>query len=131
MAAFGQIWSKSQESAIEPVVDRPFDHAPTRNGLRRRAGRGAVPEPMKILEACSRGGEVAFVDQGLGVDDGSPEVGKIHRLRESRVGHEPAGDIGCDEGCRRHTQEQRKQGDRLSPTRVEMRRMIAASYDSD
>jgi hypothetical protein len=55
----------------------------------RQVGRGAVPEFIKILEGGSRGGEIAFVDQGLGVDDGSSEVGTIHRRRESHVGREP------------------------------------------
>jgi hypothetical protein len=54
------LWSKSQESAIEPAVDRPVDHAPTRGGLPRRAGHGAVPDFITILEAGSRGGEVAL-----------------------------------------------------------------------
>jgi hypothetical protein len=84
------MWSKRQESAIEPAVDSPVDHAPTRDGLGRRTGHG-VPEFIKILEAGSRGGEVA---------DGSSEVGTIHRRRESRVGREPAA-VGCDEGRRR------------------------------
>jgi hypothetical protein len=84
------MWSKPQESAIELAVDRTVDHPPTRDGLRRRAGHGAVPEFIKILEAGSRGGEVALVDQGLGVGDGSSEVGKIHRRRENRVGRETA-----------------------------------------
>jgi hypothetical protein len=88
--------SKRQERAIEIAVDHP----PTRDGLRRRAGHGAVPEFIKILEAGSRGGEIAFADQGLGVDDGNSEVGTSHRRRESRVGREPA-DVGCDEGRRR------------------------------
>jgi Protein adenylyltransferase SelO len=47
------------------AVDRPVDHAPTRDGLRRRAGRGVVPERIKILEACSRGGEVALSTRAL------------------------------------------------------------------
>jgi hypothetical protein len=55
------IWSKRQEGAIEVAVDRPVDHAPTRDAL-RRAGHGAVPEFIKIPEAGSRGGEVAFGD---------------------------------------------------------------------
>jgi hypothetical protein len=69
-------------------------------GLRRRAGHGTVPQFIKILEAGSRGGEIAFVDQGIGVDDGRSEVGTIHRRQESRVGREPA-DVGCGEGRRR------------------------------
>jgi hypothetical protein len=87
------MWSKSQESAIEPAVDRPVDDAPTRDGLRRRAGHGAVPEFIKILEAGSRGGELVFADQGVGVGDGCPNVGKIaDRRGKSRAGHEPAGE---------------------------------------
>jgi hypothetical protein len=45
------MWSKPQESAIESAVDRPVDHPPMRDGLRSRAGHGAVPEFIKILEA--------------------------------------------------------------------------------
>jgi hypothetical protein len=31
------MWSKPQESAIEPAVDRPVNHPPTRDGLESRA----------------------------------------------------------------------------------------------
>jgi hypothetical protein len=61
----GPMWSKSQEGAIEPAVDRPVDHAPTRDGLPRRAGHGAVPDFITILEAGSRGGEVALSTRTL------------------------------------------------------------------
>src|ERR1700733_5726460 len=60
------MWSKPQESAIEPAVYRPVNHPPTRDGLGSRAGHGAVPEFINILEAGSRVGEVAPVDHGLG-----------------------------------------------------------------
>src|ERR1700689_886775 len=93
------MWSKPQESAIEPAVDRPVNHPPTRDGLGSRAGHGAVPEFIKILEAGSRGGEVAPVDHGLGVGDGSSEVGKIHRQPESRVGRESAGTLAATKGA--------------------------------
>jgi hypothetical protein len=53
--------SKRQERAIEIAVDRPVDHPPACDGLRRRAGHGAVPQFIKILEAGSRAGEIAFV----------------------------------------------------------------------
>jgi hypothetical protein len=59
------MWSKSQKGAIEPAVDRPVDHAPTRDGLPRRAGHGAVPDFITILEAGSRGGEVALSTRTL------------------------------------------------------------------
>jgi hypothetical protein len=65
--AHGRIWptwSKSQESAIEPAVDRPVDHAPTRDGL--RGVELATAQPQILSRSLrSRSGEVAFVGPGL------------------------------------------------------------------
>jgi hypothetical protein len=98
------MWSKSQESTIKPAVDRPVDDAPTRDGLRRRAGHGVVPGFIKILDAGSRGAEAALSIKALASATAALTSERSQIVGEGRAGREPAGDIGCDEGRRRHTQ---------------------------
>ena len=89
-------------NVVEAPGERARGRSPCPANARRSgesSGHGAVPEFIKILEAGSRGGEVAPVDHGLGVGDGSSEVGKIHRRPESRVGRESAGTLAATKGA--------------------------------
>ena len=98
MAAFGQCGRSPRRARSSP---RSIALQSSANARRsgESSGHGAVPEFIKILEAGSRSGEVAPVDHGLGVGDGSSEVGKIHRRPESRVGRESAGTLAATKGA--------------------------------